>query len=975
MLHRGIGLVFGKNEFYQKHKTGITRVFPFLLFLLISIVVLRGIIFSSYSIGFNHDWDFPMTSNSLKTFCLGSLFLWSNQNAGYGLVYPAENLLRYLLYPFSLLGLNGLFAINMILLLVFALGGYFMYSLLRYSFKLNYFPSVISGLFYATTPVIFNKVAAGQIPYTVAYALSPLIMFYFIKYTNEFKTKHLIITSLLLAFATIQIQFAVMLTLLLFFYAILVARMKISKIIKTFPFLIIVVSLIHSFWLLPAIINSSSFSATIKGASSISDLSTWGTSLTNAFRLIGYRSPHFETALSNYAYKNVWDLFSFLLVIFSFSSVLISKRRIPLFFSIVSIVTLIFTSISPFALLVYAIYSTFPIFNIFRETYHLAFLIGFSYSVMLAFSLQTIYNSKRLLKYLKTVIIIVILGAVILNDPFIYSGNFSGQVQQYQLNDQNLSIISGYLNSPGDYRVLYLPMIQPFKYDNLTYYGEDPVITYSQKPTIGNYVSSDFLNHIALDFYLPSSNLTNILELLSVKYVFFRDDLQSMLPSYLDEGKLPIGNGYYDIRSIWTNNNLLKTLMNQQNLNLSSSTENLLVFENNDSLPHIYPATIPIAVNGSTDELFSLLLSSTIGNLDNKAIFLSEQLNQGQWQFVKNNNETCFADEKMINVQSYNGSEKPFNWNTMPNDTIEMRYYSGWKSVIRTDGQENEDTLSFPSLAAAPYDFPSASSSGWSAQNSTLVYIETGEKPFEIDQVFENGAPISDIVGTWWETGWLGMGTKTMQYPVVIPPNQRAIMQSNHLINGSVTFQSSDLTSLSPDQIESDNPPIITFKEVNPTKYEVKVENATTPFFMVFNENYDPQWKAYIESNGADFGRVIANYPNTKVKEAGNEIKFTVEDISYLFSRPIDEQYHFMVNGYANAWYIDPQQMSNGDQQFTVTLYYLPQSYFYLGLSTTGITIATCVGYLLYNLKPRNSQIKKKLRMLLNRYARLNLSH
>jgi len=862
-----------------------------------------------------------MTKDSLNIFCSRSIFLWNSENAGYNSAYPAENLLRYLLFPFSFLGLSGLFVIKLILLFTFTFGGYFMYSLLKKYFKLNYVPSLISGLFYITTPVIFNKVAAGHVPYIIAYALSPLIMSYFIKYTNELKTKHLIITSLLLAFATIQIQFAIMLTLLLFFYAILIARIKARVLIKTFLFIIIIVSLIHSFWLLPASLNFSSFSATIKGASSVSDLQTWGTSLTNAFRMIGYRSPHFETALANYSYKYVWDIFSFLLVIFSFGSLLISKRGIPLFFSVVSIVTLVFTTVSgPFGILVYYLYSLFPIFNVFREVYHLAFLIGFSYSIMLAFFLQTILNSKRLVSYLKITMVIVMVVAVIMNDPFIYSGDFSGQVQKYQLNDQNLSIINGYLKSDGDYRVLYLPMFLPFKYDNLTYYGIDPIIAYSPKPTIGNYVDSDFLRRVALDCYLPSSNLTNILKLLSVKYVFFRNDFQSMLPSYLDEGKLPIGNGYYDIRPIWTNDNLFKTLANQQNLDLSNTTENLSVFENKDFLPHIYPATIPIAIDGNADELFTLLLSSAIGNLENKAIFLSEQLNQEQWQFVKNNDKTLFADERIINVQSYNGSEKPFNWTTMPNGTMEMRYYSGWKSVIRTDGQENEQILSFPSLAAAPYIFPSVSASGWNALDSTLIYIKTGEKPFRIDQIFENGEPLTNIIGIWWETDWQGMGTKPVNYPVVIPPNQRAIIQAGHIINGNVTFQSLDLTTSSPNQIKSDKTPEITFKKVNPTKYEVKIENASQPFFLVFSESYDQNWVANVEG------------------------------------QPISNEYHYTANGYANSWYV------NKTGTYTVTLEFWPQNLFYIG---SAISITTLILSILYISK-------NKIKTIYKRYIKTN---
>ncbi len=310
---------------------------------------------------------------------------------------------------------------------------------------------------------------------------------------------------------------------------------------------------------------------------------------------------------------------------------------------------------------------------------------------MLAFFLTTILSTKRSKRYLKKAIVVVFVVAVLMNNPFIYSGDFGGQVQKYQLSPNNLSVIDRYLNSSEDYRVLYLPMVQPFKFENLTYNGVDPIIAYSSKPDIGNYMQSDFQNRIGISFCIPSSNLTNILNILSIKYVFLRNDTQSVLPEYTPAGELQLSNGSYDIRPIWKNDNLFKTLQNQQTLILSENSSGLMVFENKYYLPHVYSATTPIAVDGGMDAYFASLQTENINNKDSAAIFLSQQLSQGQWQFIEN------------------------------------------------------------------------------YKNSSLNYA------------------------------------KTQSYS-----------------------------------------PVLTFNAVNPTKYEVHVENATGPFFLVFNENFDSQWKAYI---------------------------------------------------------------------------------------------------------------------------------
>jgi len=144
--------------------------------------------------------------------------------------------------------------------------------------------------------------------------------------------------------------------------------------------------------------------------------------------------------------------------------------------------------------------------------------------------------------------------------------------------------------------------------------------------------------------------------------------------------------------------------------------------------------------------------------------------------------------------------------------------------------------------------------------------------------------------------------------------------------------------------------PNLTFRKVNPTKYEVEIENASFPFFLVFSESYHPKWKVYVDTSGDQRKakwKVIANYPKFHVKEARHDwYKFTPQDIKYLFKKPLPEKYHLLVNGYANAWFIDPNEI--GKQNFTITLYFWPQSLFYLSLFISGVTLLGCLGYLGY---------------------------
>lgn len=146
----------------------------------------------------------------------------------------------------------------------------------------------------------------------------------------------------------------------------------------------------------------------------------------------------------------------------------------------------------------------------------------------------------------------------------------------------------------------------------------------------------------------------------------------------------------------------------------------------------------------------------------------------------------------------------------------------------------------------------------------------------------------------------------------------------------------------------------IIFKKINPTKYLVKVEGAKTPFRLVFSESFHKQWRLYSQQTTDHrpqiFNDIVADYPKLKVKEAKHLMKFTPKDIKYLFRKPLDAQ-HQLVNGYANGWYIEPKKLGLGED-FTLVIYFWPQTLFYLGLGISGLTLLCCLIYLAYRCFP-----------------------
>lgn len=92
----------------------------------------------------------------------------------------------------------------------------------------------------------------------------------------------------------------------------------------------------------------------------------------------------------------------------------------------------------------------------------------------------------------------------------------------------------------------------------------------------------------------------------------------------------------------------------------------------------------------------------------------------------------------------------------------------------------------------------------------------------------------------------------------------------------------------------NENLPAVNSKKINPTRYEIEINKASSPYLLTFSESFNPYWKVYPQN---------ANW----------------------FTRPIFEDKHSQVNSFANGWYIDKP----GDYNLIVE--YWPQRFVWLG--------------------------------------------
>ncbi|KKM67900.1 hypothetical protein LCGC14_1466450, partial [marine sediment metagenome] len=181
------------------------------------------------------------------------------------------------------------------------------------------------------------------------------------------------------------------------------------------------------------------------------------------------------------------------------------------------------------------------------------------------------------------------------------------------------------------------------------------------------------------------------------------------------------------------------------------------------------------------------------------------------------------------------------------------------------------------------------------------------EKEIDYFSIKENGRIpiIKNVVSE--SSGWLSLGAMVLK-------------KGNHKIsftavdnNGKMMHMNETFIALRLRSSSLGDRPKVSFTRINPAKFRARVTDVTNPYLLVFSESFNSGWKAY-------HGRI--NW------------------FQSLWAKPIAEDKHFSVNGYANAWYIDKQS----DQD--ITLYYWPQTLFYIGLILSGLLLIGLLTYL-----------------------------
>jgi hypothetical protein len=143
----------------------------------------------------------------------------------------------------------------------------------------------------------------------------------------------------------------------------------------------------------------------------------------------------------------------------------------------------------------------------------------------------------------------------------------------------------------------------------------------------------------------------------------------------------------------------------------------------------------------------------------------------------------------------------------------------------------------------------------------------------------------------------------------------------------------------------------IFFEKKSMVEYNLSIRGLSDKTDLIFRDGFNQGYKIYID-------KFTDKDLETNVESINLNLFSKYNLVSFL-QKPVFADTHKMVDDYANQWTIDPEYIkANFDKSYykenpdgsidvELTLYFKPQSYFYLGVLISGLTFLGCMGYLI----------------------------
>lgn len=740
-------------------------------------------------------------------------------------------------------------------LMILLLGFWGIWRLLD-QFKINTAGKSVGSIFFLLNSFFLLLFDGGQLSLALAYCTLPVAYFYFLKVLKSDKSADkLKFAAWVLLLSIFDIRIVYLLTFVILVFLIFRFFTTLEKqliILKRFALVFLITGIIlmgfHAFWLWPALASKPiQLPQTYDRTSQISFLSF--SSLQDSILL---QQPHWP--------QNVFGRISnprpeFMLIpLLVFSSLILIKKnkqsssadKIVGFWLLISVVTIFLSkgSNEPFPQVYSFLFTYIPGFSFFRDPTKFYFLITLSYSILIAFSVQS------LSKY-KIIPLLLLLYFTFLARP-LYLGQMTGMISSPKLQKEFIQL-GNILNNNDSGRVFWIPSQAPLGYTS-TLFPSVSAAGLSQKRPFAVGIKGPYET---FNFLREAPYMGEIFDVSGIGYIAYpyldprRDDMHTdnvkYFYTFLDQlSKRPWLTKVED-----SSIPLLKTTSHQSKFFVAP---NVWWVIGSDSLYNeaTKSAGLKLAKNALIFAEEYPGLGKKIDKLPEAKIVLNHKTGLDLAASFLNPKDLIFPAKNLGFDPDLSGWWKReaadlVRWRSFLQgkygiDNTDFDLGGGWavgekslKLAIQ-DPEFGKDKILLARLME-------------SSKSGELKFYQANKLVGEIKTMVEGDANVR-----WFEVGNLSSGqelTISSEGDINVV-NALAVVNSNEWSVDTMKAKSySDqgrIVDFNEKNTQAQSPEV-KYQEIDPTKFRVSVKGLNSPAFLVFSQNYDGLWKMNNESS------------------------------------------------------------------------------------------------------------------------------
>lgn len=846
--------------------------------LIIATWSLRQVVANPFILGQKFDWYLPLFD--LRPLFSSSFYAWNIENTGAPVGYYSAWIGDFFYGIFGWLSIPPNIFLPLFLIFILTLAGWGMLRLLRYVHQ-PWFFSLLAGIFYLSSPVVYIRIITGFTLWLLAYALAPLIVLLFLKIIHEKQwLSRALWAGLLLGVASSQIQFFFMISLVLFVVAL--SRgigFSWQERVKRFTVMIIIALIVELPWLLVLFFRG--FKAEVTTLSSGSAVLKSVTALPHSFLRTLFLNEHHITA-SYFDFLNHQPLyfwFGLILISLLFFGVIGYWRKISFRWLIVILAPIGYLiTISPHPHLVWLyqyLFNTSKLVSIFREVYHAQFISSFIYAIAVG-SVATASWRTVNRKSNKVAIIITSFILVVIFNHVGLRGNFGNFVSNFDLSEYR-TLWQKFEKQKSRDRVWYplgLGFIQD-KNDPVGASNGDIIARSLAQPFIDEGSSTlnlpnDLVNvrNTMIHDYAQNKPIDNYLAKLRVGKIIERKNLQSLNLGAIGENKNTAVSKYWQDRDFMP-------IVGSNDWHKTAFTNNINIFENNKPSEIIYPANSAIISSGNLTDLSQD--KDVVFIVQNQTQTIIDQLPLFQFVSDLDLKASLVPSQYIVNLvssadQNENAldgwSQGRFSWWYRP------EFSSAIRPFIFTRRQNNLKIV----LTDKKSGYYQALMRIWHSPKGGLISLGVGDHSIQLDTT------ATDYQWRWLKLDEVILSKQNKAIEINNLSGEQAVGELILLPERKISSIDSQVQKIKLNKkISHQDQALVTSEFVSSTYRQIRIKNRQ-PFLLIFAEKYDPHW--------------ILQIDNQKLK-------------------PI------IVNGWANGYWIPEPMDKVGKIIYTLQIWYL----------------------------------------------------